>query len=505
MPPLIEIVLDNYQVKFSSTGILSIENERITLKEFPNWFLAFCKDHKEFSPLLLDTPSPSFLLELLKTHLKIGQTKTRNSVFSGLDDKVIPYSYDDLIPFRSNTNNNIVVFYSKTKKCLVDDLSYDSYVSSIDKEYRISPVPAVVSFNPYLPEQLYVDVTPDGKKCSHLNTYKKPDWQLNRTLTKDEAKSFSKLPKIIEDFFIHLFPSEECREFAYDWLHFAIVGRCHTYLVLNGAKGVGKGLFSAELCKSLMGTNNFKPAQPSALTSNFNSLLLNCRMIVFDEFKMVEDVVISALKRNINTELMIEPKGQDVGRPQVTYNSFIIQNNALSDIKIEWDDRRFSVMDINKTKIDAVWAKDKIALLFEIISNPEAVEIRNFGYWLMYRQPVVMKDAFSYYQGEHFHKLCYTSYPEWAKMIIDEIVERPRAYFEESDLRMLISEKTNKQHRLPSKSKIEDFLKNYRHQGEFSLGHIESDERTYYLQVNEHFSKAANDNTGLNFESVDLL
>jgi hypothetical protein len=504
---LADYILENHKEKFSSSGVLSIDGERITLKEFPTWFIQFCKEEhtRKYMELMTSAPSPQYLLEAFKTELRLLKSKHRSSLFKGADEVIKGYSYEGMVPFISVTNAKRILFFSKEQK-KITDLDYDTYAAVTDKDYRIKPMPAVIEFNPYRPEQIYMGDSLDGQKCTHLNTYRKPEWQIGKKLSHEEAEKYCKLPKLIDDFFTHLFPNPSCKEFVYDWLHYAVSSRCETYLVLNGAKGIGKNILSNSLCGSLVGKANHKIAHKGAL-DKFNVILTECRMIVFDEFKMVDDESINTLKRFANADQMIERKSIDVNKTEKTYNSYIICNNAVTDIRIEWDDRRFSVGDLTHLKLDDVWSKEDITNLVTICEDPQSEEIINFGYWLLYRKPTVMGNAFSVYKGDHFYKLCYTSFPEWAKMIIDEVTSghNSKGYFEESDIRLMLKERTNGQSRMPQMAKIQDFLKNYKHEGENYLGTIERDERTWYITVNEHFVSSSSDSTGVNFESVDLL
>jgi hypothetical protein len=86
-------------------------------------------------------------------------------------------------------------------------------------------------------------------------------------------------------------------------------------------------------------------------------------------------------------------------------------------------------------------------------------------------------------------------------MIIDEITNKTiKNYYDEGELKMMFKDRTNGVHRFPHMTKVEDFIKNYKHNGEHYLGQIERDERNYYLQVNEHFVKSTEDNTGINWQ-----
>jgi hypothetical protein len=487
---LAEKLIEEMSIKFSTHGILSINGDRITLKEFPSFMMNYCKSEntRKYLPILLDAPSPSHALESLKVELKRLQSTYKSLIYKDGSSNLRGYSYDGCVPFISVTNSKKVLFYNKATKSIEQNLDYDTYCKTTDKEYQIKPMPCVIEFNPYRPEQIYTSDY-NFKTCTHLNTYKKPDWQFARKLTNEEAKQYSKLPSIIDDFFTHLFPEERCKKFVFDWLHFALTSRCETYLVMNGAKGIGKNVLSETICSALIGKENHKLANVGALEGNFNSILAESRMIVFDEFKISNDEEINRLKRYANAEQTIERKGIDVNKTEVTYNSYIICNNSLTDMRIAWDDRRFSVMDLTDKKLDDVWDSKKIDELINTFRDPENPIVREFGYWLLYREPEIMVNPFSCYKGTHFYKLCYTSMPEWAKMIIDEVTTSGKGYFEESDLKLMYKDRTNGVHRFPLLSKVDDFLKNYKHNGVDYLGHIEKDSRTYYLQASIYFNK----------------
>ncbi len=500
----VDHILENCSVRITAQGTLYVNDSKVLIKDLASWMLTYCKsdDTQKFLPLLTECSSSHVLLESIKIEIKRLQSSHRMSVYKGADDVIKGFSYDGLVPFISVENSNKIIFFDKRSK-QITKLDYDTYSQTVDKEYKIRPMPAKIEFNPYRPEQIYMEDYL-GQKCTHLNSYRKPEWQESKKLTSSEAKKLSKLSHIIDDFFTHLFPNNNCKEFVYDWLHFSLASRCETYLVMNGAKGIGKNILSNSICSSLVGKNNHKIAHKGAL-EQFNVILSECRMIVFDEFKIVDDEAINALKRYANADQMIERKGIDVGQTEKTYNSYIICNNAVTDMKIEWDDRRFSVVDLTDKKLQDVWSEEKISTLLDILSDPTSEEMIGFGYWLLYREPVVMTSPFSVYKGDHFYKLCYTSFPEWAKMIIDEITAKTtKNYFDEGELKMLFKDRTNGIHRFPHMTKVEDFLKNYKHNGEHYLGHIERDERTYYLQVNEHFVKSTKDSTGIDWQDVLL-
>jgi hypothetical protein len=218
-------------------------------------------------------------------------------------------------------------------------------------------------------------------------------------------------------------------------------------------------------------------------------------MIVFDEFRIDEEDKINKLKRYINKDQMIEHKGKDVGRTTETYNSFIISSNSLADIKIAWDDRRFSVADIAEKKLDELWTQEKINQLIDAVKHEDSIEMTNFGYWLLYRKPEGTE--FTAYKGKHFYKLCYSSLPEWSKVIIDEITSGLYDSIDDISIKTAYKDR-NPLGRFPQTHKVDDFLKNYKHDGKEYLGELVRDGKGWHIRLPDAFKmKSSKDSTNL--------
>lgn len=462
-------------IKVSQAGMVSVNDEKIPSKEVLRFIQGIARTSPEYTPLLMLDPT-AFLAGFRIAHAQSTRARPEYEPV-----QVQNYNYNGLIPFQSVTDSSKFVLFD-TELGTVMDLDFKTFKENRDTA-NIDPIRGRIEFNPYQPKP--IDFRPDqyGRPCNFLNTYKKPEWQEDREITAGEAMG-CKPPAIFTDFMLHLFPDKECRTFVLDWLHFALTDRCETYLVLNGAKGIGKNLFSENLCKPLMGTNNHKVAQPSALTSDFNALLKDSRMIVFDEFRVDSAEKVNKLKRYVNEEQMIEQKGKDVDATQKTFNSFIISNNDMADMKIAWDDRRFSVADLTKVKLREAWPKEKIDQFLDMCKD--MVMMKQLGYWLMYRKPRYTK--FDDYKGKHFYALCYSSFSEWQKVLVDLAVSRQYKELTNADLKKEYRKRTEGT-RLPSYVKIKDFVENYRHEGEFSLGEVyKQSGEVWVLTLSEHFA-----------------
>lgn len=462
-------------VKVSRSGVVSINEERLTPKDVLPFLQGLSKTAPEYSPLLMMDVG-AFLGAFRILHSQA--TRVARPEYAV---EVNNYDYNGLIPFQSVTDASKYAMFDTTSGTVMD-LDFKTFKENRDTA-NIDPIRGRIEFNPYSPKP--IDFRPDhyGRPCNFLNTYKKPEWQEGREITKGEAEG-CKPPQIFVDFMVHLFPDKECRTFVLDWLHFALTDRCETYLVLNGAKGIGKNLFSENLCKPLMGINNHKIAQPSALTSDFNALLKDSRMIVFDEFRVDSAEKINKLKRYVNEEQMIERKGIDVDATTKTYNSFIISNNDMADMKVSWDDRRFSVADITKKKLREAWSKEKIDEF--LMMCKDHASMRQLGYWVMYRKPKYTK--FDAHKKRHFYDLCYTSFSEWQKILVDLATSKQYREITNADLKKEYRKRTETT-RLPSYARIKDFVENYRHEGEHSLGEVyKQTSEVWVLSLSDKFA-----------------
>lgn len=327
------------------------------------------------------------------------------------------------------------------------------------------------AYNPYDPVKVR-DIVVSGLDVKVLNTYKPPTWFGNEDIPHPEE-----MPEAFSKFFGHLIPDPRVREFAYNWLHAAILTRNETILTINGVKGIGKGIFS-EILKALVGKDNFQPAAVSSLDSDFNSMLENNRAIVFDEIEVTK-AAHTKLKRYANVDQSIEKKGVDASKSTETFNSLVITNNDTSDMYIEVDDRRFSVLECTKTPLLQAMSKDEIDEIVDAVED-EAL-LGQLGNWLVDHGKCDKYDTFSVWKGPTFYKLAYTSLSAWQKHIVDECINAPDEepiYY--SSMKKAFKKDTNGN--MPSNmSKVEDFLANYYHLGKYQVATLEKDDGAFCL------------------------
>jgi len=283
-----------------------------------------------------------------------------------------------------------------------------------------------------------------------VNKHRYPRWRY-------EDKNDIELPDNIIKFLEHLFPHEESRIYAYNWVRNAILNRCGTYLVLNAAKGIGKNIF-VDMLKELVGSSNYGKAHRKFFESGFNSILKDKRLILIDEHAINTDAKIDLLKDYINPEQNLELKGVDADKAIETFNSFVICNNRATDLKVEQDDRRFSVIETTDVKLLEIMTEEEITKLIKSFKDLEVInKIGNFFLANDHSETWGNETA---YKGERFNYLVRVSLWEWQKHVVDTVLEGNTGFHLFKTMKRQY-DAANPKSKL-NKDKVIDFLQNYR-------------------------------------------
>ncbi len=378
----------------------------------------------------------------------------------------------------------------------ISDMHPDTFLDNLNawqrkaiKEEGISPCMEV--FDPYKLQNYWTDSSlAAGQEVVVLNAYQPPPWRVDASGNyKDKLQKAFELPNVAKEFFDHLFPDAQQRRFVFWWIHTAMTGRNMTYLCLNGRKGVGKGLFS-EILKRLMGDQYSSEAPVNFLDSTFNGVLENKRFILLDEIRISDQDQANRLKRYANKMQNIEKKGIEADKSTETFTNFLISNNDLSDMYLEWDDRRFSVADISTERLDKVWGDAKCDSFATLIEEDDDF-IAQLGFFFLYG---VKSDWFPVnyvLKGERFWQIVDASMPQWQKHVIQFVMDKKEARIEIKD----IIDDFKKKHRMTIRTaKIADFINNYRDRNGDSLGSIEQEE-SLVLVCNPKFVEETDTNS----------
>ena len=356
-------------------------------------------------------------------------------------------------------------------------IDYDTWLEAIpkgDREVVARPRLAIRKYNPYTMRG-WEQVEYNTEDVVEVNTYVPPKWRFEAS--PDEIN----IPKAIDKVLRHLFPNDLQREFVLDWLHNALLDKNETFLVLNGAKGVGKGIF-CDICKLLVGPEHYSILPESVITSHFNSVLKDKRLLVMDEYD-VDRKAHTKLKRFINPTMNIEEKGKDANEAIETFNSYVISNNNEDSMHVEWDDRRFSIPDLSGIDLQKIMDEDEINELSQLIKEDNQELAVEWGNYILHREPMFAK--FKALKGDTFWKLVYVSLKNWQKYLVDKIIfgdDYEDNLMEIDTIRS--SYKREERGTFPNRDKVADFLKNYRHNGGKSpLGEVVLEDGEFFIKI----------------------
>lgn len=361
------------------------------------------------------------------------------------------------------------------------DMSYEVFKLCAPKDIReMRPIMPCESL--YAPLDLRKSWMSEYMKNKTLliNRHIAPDWRYST------REGQAKCPELLKRFLLHLFPNKQCRDFMLNWVRNAIIAeRNGTYLVLNAPKGIGKNLFVG-LVQGLIGTNNFSKANRGFLDKEFNSMLGDKRLILIDEQAANTAHKIDVLKDYVNAEQNIEAKGVDANNTIMTFNSFIICNNRDTDLKLESDDRRFSVMDLTTIPLKEKFTLDEMVFIDSIKEQPEMIE--SFGRWLLEECEAPHIDTQTPFKGERFRHLVKSSLWEWQKFVVDKVISREEESYSVKSLVMEYKQNRTSNKSSISKDKLHDFLRDYKHEGK-ELGAISRVDGEWELIPSKHYLK----------------
>jgi hypothetical protein len=371
------------------------------------------------------------------------------------------------------TNEDLIV---NCETFEIEDISYQVWSRLQAKEEKnVKPLLIKKVYEPFKLQRYWEDNLGLNQnlgivKC--LNEYVPPPWR-DKILTKEEIETLT-CPPLVDEFLKHLFPHQESREYVLTWIHYALLERNDTYLVLNGAKGIGKNTLG-KLLKSLVGKENYIEPQVSFLESGFNSFMFNKRLIFCDEIRADSKEKIDRLKKYVNEEQTIEFKGVDADRLYKTYSSWVICNNDLSSMHFKWDERRFSVPELTNAQMIDVYTEAQLTEINDKFENDIELH-RQFGNWLIYKgKSDKWNSKQPYRDTPRFWEIVHATLSLWEQFIVEKIIKREAGEYELKELKkefkLLHGDNASK---IPIDiRKFRKLMANFRYKGKDKLGEIE--------------------------------
>lgn len=393
---------------------------------------------------------------------KAVSAKLKKEIIGGKwKEEIGGYNFANHCPIVDIRGGGVVIFDAQNKKVL-KDLDFNAwklYINSRPKKeremYNETIKAALIEYNPFTD----IDVEKikyNGQSISKINAHVMPEWR------KKEVKN-PELPENFKEFMEFLFPHAESLDYVYHWLYYMLVDRNEAYLVLNGNKGVGKTTFAQAICSALVGIENYNLIDPKWWESRFNGELKYRRLCYFDEHEINEDNI-SRLKAYANSYLSIEEKNVSTQGNLKNFCSYIISNNPTHRVKLEYDDRRFSVPIINTTPINQEFSQEWLDDLHRDLMNTDYVA--QIGFWILKHGNKGNFDNLQPYKSDLFFDLVEKSLANWQKFLVDLISRGEAEQYDIEDWKSP-GELGN-----TGRVKIENFLASYKDRDGDNYGYL---------------------------------
>lgn len=372
-----------------------------------------------------------------------------------------------------------------------------------EKYYGMLPKYCCTSiYDPENPNQITWLESGGQKDSAIVNKYKHPSWREKFFVKKSSSKVKkditlklrSELPESAREFFHHLFPEKESREYVFNYLYHALTERngCQNILVIHGPTGTGKTTFADEMMRALFGDSNWGAAPKNLFRSAFNKVLLDKRIIYLDEGKVTYDTY-ATVKLYANTHMNIERKGVDADNTSELFFSLIVSTNKIGDYYVHYDDRRSSIVETTDTKLLDIWSQDQIIEFIKDLKDEDFVGA--IGDWILSRSwdDEIEVSPLTQFRGERFYKFVERHLSSWEKLVLKAVTTSGERGQEEIKINTLLMKVDNDKrfNFVLQEDTLLEFISGYRHLGKHSLGTVrevvEDGELCNVLTIGEFF------------------
>tara|TARA_R110000744_G_scaffold94093_2_gene181640 strand:- start:759 stop:2327 length:1569 start_codon:yes stop_codon:yes gene_type:complete len=328
------------------------------------------------------------------------------------------YSYTNKIPVLDRKSESTLLFDS-VNNCIDYQSSYDTWVKfrshqskDIKEIMSMAVTVAEIEYDPYDPMKVALREVNGQDEVLTINAHVIPKWR--ETEIENPV-----LPPMFEKFLAHLFcQNKDSIEYSLNWLHYMLVDRNHTMMLLHGGRGVGKGTFHA-IVRRLVGSENFVLMPSGFFDSRFNEELRFKRVVCFDDFSIKREYM-SEWKQLPEPYMSIEGKGTKV-TTYPNHASFLITNNIEDEVALLGDERKFSVPKVEETvKVDDALGREEFDNFIRDVKDDDSV-IGNIGWWLIKNGASDRFDNVHPFLSDTFYEIVEKALTNWQRGIINEI------------------------------------------------------------------------------------
>lgn len=474
-----DYIYSKFDVTSSGTGIaINKKVYRSTVQKFLNQLKA--------KKLIQGTPVADFYLNLDA----IEQKETARDIFEDLKSKCAKANEEHKQALIASghsvdiNNFSLVVDMCSNDKYLIEKgiISWRSpqfYLEKFNRFERDTLIAeaenVIVEYNPKTLLPKYT-TTIERETIPVYNSCVLPNWR--HELPAVATQLPTEPPPILHDLFNSMFLKKEALHYFYCWVKTAIFDRNQTYLCLIGAKGIGKSLFLT-LLKNAVGARNYAAAPRSFVSKEFNSVLINKVVVSLEEMTANKTDHIEKLKTYVEDETTLEIKGVRADTLYKLHASFVITNNSKLRLKIEQDDRRFSVLPLTTKTLREVWPESKIMELVKAVSDETIIE--QFGRFLYGYNTTGFSNGVPY-KDDFFNEIVVLNLNMWQRDIYEKLITRKKDCYSYSSL---LPSKEMRSFRPRSRAFVEEWLGQFLYNG-VPIGRMELISGKWYIIPNKY-------------------
>jgi len=346
-----------------------------------------------------------------------------NAVYKSSDYRIDPFlpkgasTYNEFIltaEVYKDINQNDDVYLVDRKAQQVEKFKQSNVDAVLGKQERLQrTVLCKRDYNPHTADVLLSD----NNGYPVLNSYNPPFWKKEGYFKTIDTE----MPEVYEEFFEHLFPEEESREYVLNWIAYSLKGKNISVLSLVGtSRGVGKGILACIL-QELHGKDNSEIGKQSLVSKEFNSHVYGKTFLNLDEVSITKESELESIKAYTNNTISFEGKGSNSETRKLYANLYLTNNNIDCLNGVGKDDRQFSIPDVTSKKLDVNHFRDLRKGSLSLNWMWEDQELVGKLASFLWNRDLVNYDYVANFKSEHYFRIIKTSVPEWKRFIIEDL------------------------------------------------------------------------------------
>ncbi len=271
-------------------------------------------------------------------------------------------------------------------------------------------ITCVFSYDPHTLKQLFKDKNNNWV----YNQYEPPFWQAEHFFSEGAIpiEKEKNIPKLYDRFLKHLVQNDDLSyNYILDWIANGINERNYCILATIGTVGVGKGRLG-DIMREIFGESNYRESGNRIFKGQFNSQVKNKRLLYCDEVSIKDEEQNERLKVLVNNVLEVEAKGKDA-EAITNHASIYFSSNSMDAIKLDANDRRFSIVNLTDVPLREVFTPE------EIDSLTEKENIDKLARYLYYR-PIDKQKMVSPFKSSRTEEVREAGMAMWHDWLLDE-------------------------------------------------------------------------------------